>query len=86
MDNFTQNFMDYNSPPQGNEFNDIYKDPMFNPIMQYEQAYYYYRYLTMQMEYKIKCKEYELLCLKNSTDRTPTPNSQSSNERTRRIE
>lgn len=86
MDNFSQNFMDYNSPTQGNEFNDIYKDPMFNPIMQYEQAYYYYRYLTMQMEYKIKCKEYELLCLKNSTNRTPTQNNQSSNERGRRIE
>ena len=36
-------------------------DPMFNPMMQYEQAYMYYRYLTMQMEYKIKCKEYEKL-------------------------
>ncbi len=39
--------------------NDMYKDPMFNPMLQYEQAYMYYRYLTMQMEYKIKCKEYE---------------------------
>lgn len=38
---------------------DMYKDPMFNPMLQYEQAYMYYRYLTMQMEYKIKCKEYE---------------------------
>jgi len=42
--------------------NDIYKEPMFNPIMQYEQAYMYYRYLSMQMDYKIKCKEYEKLC------------------------
>ncbi len=42
--------------------NDIYKDPMFNPIMQYEQAYTYYKYLCMQMDYKIKCKEYEKLC------------------------
>ena len=41
--------------------NDIYKDPMFNPIMQYEQAYSYYKYLCMQLEYKIKCKEYEKL-------------------------
>lgn len=39
--------------------NDLYKDPMFNPMMQYEQAYCYYRYLCMQMDYKIKCKEYE---------------------------
>ena len=37
-------------------------NPMFNPVMQYEQAYMYYRYLTQQMEYKIKCKEYEKLC------------------------
>lgn len=42
--------------------NDIYKDPMFNPMMQYEQAYMYYRYLSMQMDYKIKCKEYEKIC------------------------
>ena len=48
----------------GNNFdvNDIYKDPMFNPIAQYEQAYSYYKYLCMQMEYKIKCKEYEKMC------------------------
>lgn len=39
--------------------NDMYKDPMFNPVLQYEQAYMYYRYLTQQMEYKIKCKEYD---------------------------
>ena len=44
------------------DFNDLYKDPMFNPIMQYEQAYSYYRYLCMQMEYKIKCKEYDKMC------------------------
>ena len=42
--------------------NDIYKDPMFNPMLQYEQAYMYYRYLTQQVEYKIKCKEYDKLC------------------------
>ena len=34
---------------------------LFNPAMQYEQAYMYYRYLTQQMDYKIKCKEYENL-------------------------
>ena len=62
MDNFSPPFMDYNLGSQGNDFNDIYKDPMFNPIMQYEQAFYYYRYLSMQMDYKIKCKEYEKLC------------------------
>ena len=38
------------------------EEPMFNPIMQYEQAYSYYKYLCMQMDYKIKCKEYEKMC------------------------
>lgn len=45
-----------------NGINDMYKDPMFNPIMQYEQAYSYYKYLCMQMDYKIKCKEFEKMC------------------------
>ena len=48
------------------DMNDLYKDPMFNPIMQYEQAFSYYRYLCMQMDYKIKCKEYEKLCNSSS--------------------
>ena len=38
------------------------ENPIFNPIMQYEQAYMYYRYLSQQMDYKIKCKEYEKMC------------------------
>lgn len=42
---------------------------MFNPLMQYEQAYMYYRYLTMQMEYKIKCKEYEKMVSKSDVSR-----------------
>ena len=50
------------SMSQQNEFNDLYRDQMFNPIMQYEQAYSYYKYLCMQMEYKLKCKEYERIC------------------------
>ena len=58
--------MEYSSYPPYNQFDstesDMYKDPMFNPIAQYEQAYTYYKYLSMQMEYKIKCKEYEKLC------------------------
>lgn len=45
---------------------DMYKDPMFNPMMQYEQAYMYYRYLSMQLDYKIKCKEFEKLCGKEA--------------------
>ena len=56
-------FMDYGMgmPPQGGDMNDMYRDPMFNPMLQYEQAYCYYRCLCMQMDYKIKCKEYEKL-------------------------
>lgn len=57
---------DPNIDPNMNE------NPMFNPVMQYEQAYMYYRYLTQQVEYKIKCKEYEKLCSnrnENSRDR-----------------
>ncbi len=50
--------------------NDIYKDPMFNPIAQYEQAYTYYKYLCMQMDYKIKCKEYEKMCSGNSANKS----------------
>ena len=61
--------MDFSNMQQyGNiqgDMNDLYHDPMFNPIAQYEQAYYYYRYLCMQMEYKIKSKEYEKMCNHN---------------------
>ena len=51
----------------------INDNPMFNPMMQYEQAYMYYRYMTQQLEYKIKCKEYDKLCnsgLKNESARS----------------
>ncbi len=78
MDNFSP-FADYNMNNQNNDMNDIYKDPMFNPVMQYEQAYQYYRYLSMQMDYKIKCKEFEILCSKNN-------NSQSNERSQRRVE
>lgn len=73
-------FMDYNMPPPniGMDMNDLYKDPMFNPMMQYEHAYCYYRYLCMQMDYKIKCKEYEKMCSNN--------NSNSTDRRERKIE
>ena len=53
----------------GFDSNDIYKDPMFNPIAQYEQAITYYKYLCMQMDYKIKCKEYEKLCAEKSLNK-----------------
>ena len=62
--------MDYSSYPPFNQFespeSDLYKDPMFNPVAQYEQAYSYYKYLSMQMEYKIKCKEFEKMCAQSS--------------------
>ena len=62
INDFQTNFSPYNNIPNNFELNDMYKDPMFNPIMQYEQAYSYYKYLCIQMDYKIKCKEYENLC------------------------
>ena len=56
-------YMDFNMQPgPSGDINDMYRDPMLNPMMQYEQACSYYRYLCMQMDYKIKCKEYEKLC------------------------
>lgn len=58
-------FNPYMNMQPGIDMNDIYKDPMFNPVAQYEQAYSYYKYLSMQMDYKIKCKEYEKLCQKS---------------------
>lgn len=63
--------MDYNNyngytpymPYDGNNFdqNPMPDQNLFNPSMQYEQAYMYYRYLSQQMDYKIKCREYENL-------------------------
>lgn len=55
-------FPDYNTQNYNFDMNEIYKDPIFSPMMQYEQACSYYRYLCMQMDYKIKCKEYEKMC------------------------
>lgn len=60
--------MDFNNFSNPGNFNNtfdnsfdpsMYESPMINPIMQYEQAYMYYKYLTQQMDYRIKCKEYE---------------------------
>ena len=60
-------FMDFSMFQQmqggpSSDMSDIYRDPIFNPMAQYEQAYLYYRYMCMQMDYKIKCKEYEKMC------------------------
>ena len=57
------------------DMNEIYKDPMFNPIMQYEQAFSYYKYLCMQMDYKIKCKEYEKLCSEKYSSNSKNSNA-----------
>lgn len=68
-----KNDPNYNFSPYMNY--DIGCDPVmgdpgfFNPAMQYEQAYMYYRYLTQQMEYKIKCKEYEKMCMNSKSER-----------------
>lgn len=64
MERDSNNFQ--NSYQRDFDANDIYSDPRFNPMTQYEQAYTYYKYLCMQMDYKIKCKEYEKLCLERS--------------------
>lgn len=49
-------------PAMAPNMSEMYRDPVMNPMMQYEQGYMYYRYLSQQMEYKIKCKEYEKMC------------------------
>lgn len=64
ISDFQNGFSPYGNIQNGIDINEMYKDPMFNPIMQYEQAYSYYKYLCVQMDYKIKCKEYENLCRK----------------------
>ena len=45
---------------RNNEWPFDMQDP-FNPLSQYEQGYMYYKFLTQQIEYKIKCKELENL-------------------------
>ena len=49
------------NPYETNFDSQMYETPMINPIMQYEQAYMNYKYLTQQMDYRIKCKEFEKL-------------------------
>lgn len=50
------------TPFEGNPMEaNMSEQNLFNPAVQYEQAYMYYRYLSQQMDYKIKCKEYENL-------------------------
>lgn len=63
--NFFNGFSPYSNP---DGFENQYSE--FNPIVQYEQGYMYYRYLTQQLEYKIKCKEFEKLCNDRTEQRT----------------
>ena len=55
----------YDFPPFGSysmgadAIDDMYSNPVFNPIMQYEQGYMYYKFMCQQLEYKMKLKEYE---------------------------
>lgn len=58
-------FYGYSPYPPYENFDPTMGD-VFNPIMQYEQGYMYYRYLTQQLDYKIKCKEYEKLYSKEN--------------------
>ena len=66
---FMDRSMDFNNFSNQQNFNSyetnfdsqMYDTPLVNPAMQYEQAYMYYRYLTQQVEYRIKCKEFEKL-------------------------
>lgn len=59
----------------GTRANDSYYPPymedydVLNPMVQYEQAYMYYRYLTQQLDYKIKCKQYEEMCKNDPENR-----------------
>ena len=61
------NFPPYMNIDLDSVSNDAFNNPIFNPISQYEQGYLYYKYLCMQLEYKIKCKEYEKICLKEKS-------------------
>lgn len=68
MPPFSPNGMGYDMG-MDSSMNNMDTNAMFNPFMQYEQAYMYYRYLSMQMEYKIKCREYEKLTSKPEISR-----------------
>lgn len=57
----------YTNSPDGFDGNGMYAD--FNPMAQYEQGYMYYRFLTQQLEYKIKCKEFEKMCNDNKDNK-----------------
>lgn len=60
-------FYGYQGYSNQDSFDNQYAD--FNPMAQYEQGYIYYKYLTQQLEYKIKCKEFEKLCSETKENR-----------------
>lgn len=62
MDNNSSNFSPYEGMGFDPNYQEMYRDNIMNPMLQYEQGYMYYRYLTQQLEYKCKCKEYEKMC------------------------
>lgn len=66
----TNDFNSFSSYDLGFDPNisEMYKDPIFSPMAQYEQAYMYYKCMCMQLDYKIKCKEYENLCTNTRTN------------------
>ena len=55
-------FSPYETMGFDSNYQEMYRDNIMHPMLQYEQGYMYYRYLTQQLEYKCKCKEYERLC------------------------
>lgn len=78
--NSFSSFNPYDFGQDSNSTNSIDSNTLFNPLMQYEQAYMYYRYLAMQMEYKIKCREYEKLS-SNSINNSKSEFSRDSNRK-----
>ena len=69
MDKNQPFFDPYNFNMRPNTINQQNIDPAIEqmpyPMMDYEQQYMYYRYLTQVLEYKIKLKEYENLNKQN---------------------
>ncbi len=66
MDRNNTDFNCYSNPTNFSQYDtnfdpSIYEPQFMSPTTQYEQAYMYYKYLTQQMDYRIKCKEYEKL-------------------------
>lgn len=60
--NYPPNFNPYFTEPNSMCYgNGLEAEQMINPVSQYEQMYMYYKYLTQQMEYKLRCLEFDNL-------------------------